>query len=459
MRLILGAINGDYLANILEEAARSVDNSVRTEEVWAAVAYARGFHDQRSLIRWCFDKSIPLKFWGRLDETVPVDIEILNQFLQKRSPDYVCKLVSLHHAKVIWWRGYGVYIGSANLTYSAWNKNVEAGCFFEESELDATTEGSLRQMFDILDSHSSVLTDELRDLMVGRAKKLKQNQLGDADFWAHSSIASWEGLIITSPKKANERQRRSFLSEWNETLQYLRDIAHLVSQKENRPAWIDPGASAGAQADQFLHAYYYHRTFDGRKADYARHFENNKHRKEAALKEAVAWWHSLSEAPSKPYGEDVAVNVTAPSLAKSLSTENLPRISEDDFRRIADNVHAMREYARRVPNRTVGLPDGPAYTMDKKLDALTSHLWRQRTSNGSSVVAVLNHVLYGGPLDFLPDRLWDAIADPAWKIESMGISAFGEVVGWAVPDRFPPRNGRTSKALRSLGYDVRVHVT
>jgi hypothetical protein len=32
-----------------------------------------------------------------------------------------------------------------------------------------------------------------------------------------------------------------------------------------------------------------------------------------------------------------------------------------------------------------------------------------------------------------------------------------EIVGWARPDEFPPRNMRTSK-LRALGYNVRIGV-
>ncbi len=66
--------------------------------------------------------------------------------------------------------------------------------------------------------------------------------------------------------------------------------------------------------------------------------------------------------------------------------------------------------------------------------------------------------LYGGPEAQLPERLWAAFHDPKWKIEGLGVSALGELVGWALPDRFPPRNRRTSKSLQSLGYEVTVHV-
>ncbi|WP_371200120.1 phospholipase, partial [Ectothiorhodospira sp. PHS-1] len=39
-----------------------------------------------------------------------------------------------------------------------------------------------------------------------------------------------------------------------------------------------------------------------------------------------------------------------------------------------------------------------------------------------------------------------------------GLSSLGEIVGWARPDEFPPRNMRTSKGLRALGYNVRIGV-
>jgi phosphatidylserine/phosphatidylglycerophosphate/cardiolipin synthase-like enzyme len=123
LRLIMGGINGHYLRNITEIC------SAHTEEVIAAVAYAT---DSSLLFDWCWDNEIPLKFYGRLDEGVAVALPILAAFLNRKSPNFVCRLVEHHHAKVIWWRGFGLYIGSANLSGSAWYKNVEAGCFFLE---------------------------------------------------------------------------------------------------------------------------------------------------------------------------------------------------------------------------------------------------------------------------------------------------------------------------------------
>ena len=459
MELYLGGLNGNHLLNLLLEAERVIDGERRTEEVWAAVAYATDGSGSGTLISHCFQTGIPLKFWGRLDDQVAVDVGTLNLFLHRSSPDFVCKLVPKHHAKVIWWRGFGIYVGSANLTYSAWNRNIEAGCFFEEEELTTEQIEDFERMFHKLDDKASPLTEELRDLMIARGKRIAAAKARDPDFWKHPSVNDWGGLVTREPKPPSDARRDSFLLEWNETLQYLRDIAARVSQPEYRPHWIADGASPGAQADQFLHAHYYNNTFDGQQAAYERHYNDNKSRKEAALTDALEWWAQLPAPPSKKYDEETTVNLVAPMMMELLAEERILTLTANEFRhKIVANVHAIMEYARRVRNEAVGLPDGQPYTMEAKQDALADFLWTQRNQTGQGVMQLLHEVLYNGPNDLLPQRLWVAISDPKKKIDRFGVSAVGETVGWANPDRFPPRNGRTSKALRSLGYDVKVHV-
>jgi phosphatidylserine/phosphatidylglycerophosphate/cardiolipin synthase-like enzyme len=161
MRLVMGGINGHYLRNIIEAYVK------QTEEVLAAVAYAT---DSSLLFDWCWDNKIALKFYGRLDDGVAVTVPILSTFLKRKSAQFVCRLVQHHHAKVIWWRGVGVYVGSANLTGSAWYKNVEAGCFFMEDEIDENMAGDLLELFRVLEEHSTPLTDELLLQMERRAR-------------------------------------------------------------------------------------------------------------------------------------------------------------------------------------------------------------------------------------------------------------------------------------------------
>jgi hypothetical protein len=100
------------------------------------------------------------------------------------------------------------------------------------------------------------------------------------------------------------------------------------------------------------------------------------------------------------------------------------------------------------------LPNGNRIDMTTKTKALARFLFSRRSQSGSSALQFLNHVLYGGTDDAFPTRLREGTVDDAWKIEHLGISALGELVGWALPDKFPPRNNRTSKALYALGYPV-----
>ncbi len=134
-------------------------------------------------------------------------------------------------------------------------------------------------------------------------------------------------------------------------------------------------------------------------------------------------------------------------------------MSYDDFYNICLGVHAIKDYARRVPNKSVSLPDnGTRYTIPEKVAALSKRMWDESSSSGGRVTELIGYVLYGGSSDQLPERLWQGVADSKWKVDGLGISALGELVGWALPDRFPPRDGRTSKALKSLDYDVTIHV-
>jgi hypothetical protein len=448
MRLILNGINGEYLQNITLNAARD------TELVEAAVAYAT---NDALLFEWCLNNRIPLRFWGRFDETVPVRLDILRSFLGRRSPNFVCKLITRFHAKVIWWHGVGAYVGSANLTDSAWYTNIEAGCYFDESEMLASgMDVQLRAFFQRVDENASPLTDELLKAIEERARELQRLNEQDNQqrrrFRETPGVRRWPGLVTVPLRTARERQRQDFLNEWFETLQILRDIAATVSKDENRPAWLPTHVPGGAQADQFLHAYYYNKVIgDDRRSLFAERHEGNRADPARARDEALAWWKGL---PSPPTNEDRTLLEWAPFLRDALSRDRLLNLTEADFIAVCQRVWSIQDHARRVANATLNLPSGNRIDMATKTEALAKFLYSRRSQNGSSVLQVINHVLYDGTEDSLASRLWEATTDDAWKIEHLGISALGELVGWALPDRFPPRNNRTSKALYSLGYPV-----
>src|SRR5947208_1501193 len=129
MKPVLGGLNKVRLDELMRQAAAF------TTSVEVAVAYA----SDSALFDHSWIANIPLTFYGLLDKDTPVSIPILQKFLDRGSERARCFLVRVFfHSKVIWWHGFGVYIGSANLTQAAWWKNVEAGVFIPEDELAGT---------------------------------------------------------------------------------------------------------------------------------------------------------------------------------------------------------------------------------------------------------------------------------------------------------------------------------
>jgi hypothetical protein len=223
----------------------------RCSRVLAAIAYASA--DNMRLFEDCWRKSTPLEFYGRYDGSCPVEPKILRWFLDQRSPSAVCRLVPKWlHAKVIWWEGEGVYVGSANLTDRAWNRNFEAGLFLTEGEMSHLgVDDDLVVFFDQLREHSRELTEEMyleQARLFGRRNQAMRDvdklerQFDESDPWtAHAQ----NPIQISSASSETKRYNR-FKTEWNATLTFIRDIANRVSQERYRPAWIGPTVPAGA---------------------------------------------------------------------------------------------------------------------------------------------------------------------------------------------------------------------
>lgn len=62
----------------------------------------------------------------------------------------------------------------------------------------------------------------------------------------------------------------------------------------------------------------------------------------------------------------------------------------------------------------------------------------------------------GKPEEFV-DRLFEAAYSEKRKFPHFGINQISEMTGWARPELCPPQNGRTSKELRALGHDIKIH--
>jgi hypothetical protein len=452
VKFVGGAINKQWLQNVLSDA---MEDCVR---VRAAVAYAS--RDNMLLFEACQRVGKPLVYYGRYDHTVPVHPQILKWFLDQKSPGLVCKLVpDILHAKVIWWEGAGVYLGSANLSERAWFSNIEAGLFIEQEEM--TEQGidiELEQFFDRIDSVSHELTlehyQEIKQLADARAKDAdSRDYAAEQNFDKTRRIPKNNGLVWVDSGKAEQKQLNQFIKEWDSTLQLMRDLGSRVSRDENRPSWLSADVPAGVQADQFLHAYYYQRVREGSAHPYDQYFEANKNRPEQALQEIVAWWRSGTY---DHHHEENTVYAWAPTLRTLLSANKLLTLAESEFVRLVSMVHAMRDHAAKQRNVWLGLAE-TQQPLEIKVEAFARRLFAARSAEGKSALDTINYVLYGGAPSELAIRLWAGTRSATWRIPHIGLSSLGEIAGWAMPNIFPPRNGRSSKALRALGNNVTVY--
>jgi hypothetical protein len=454
VRFVAGEVNQVRLQNLL---SHSIDDCVR---VRAAVAYAHT--SNRQLFEACKSAGKALTYYGRYDDSLPVSVEILEWFLAEKSPALVCRLVpNVLHAKVIWWEGVGAYIGSANLTTAARGGNIEAGVFLEEGELvEQGIDEQLEKFFECVHEHSHELTKEVYEHL----KKFRDGVKLDLNKAEHKATESFnesgalprhQGLaFIHAPKAAQSLPAERFAKEWSDTLQRMRDLGDRLSLPENRPSWVKEDVPSGIQADQFLHRFYYGKVREGTSHPFDRFHQANKLRVDAAVKDAMAWWKSGDY--DHTY-EGNTIYVWAPAMRAMLSKSKLPLLGPEEFANLCGMVHAIRDHAAKQNNASLGLPN-VQQTVEKKVEAFASRLYSMRSDEGKSPLETMAFVFYGGTNSELASRLWTATKSRKWKIPHLGVSSLGEMVGWALPIDFPPRNMRSSKSLRALGYDVEVHL-
>jgi len=141
-----------------------------------------------------------------------------------------------------------------------------------------------------------------------------------------------------------------------------------------------------------------------------------------------------------------------------LASEKLKGLDETAFQDLCLRVHAVRDNAKRVRSTTLGLQQGMHHMVqDDRIKVFAKWLYAQRSEDKSTSCDVIDFVPHGGTTPELPDRILHACFEEPKNIAHMGVSALGEMAGWARPDDFPPRNGRTSKALPALGFPVTIH--
>lgn len=445
MRFIANGLNNKYLMNILPQAESDVES---VSQVFAAIAY--GQNNNEKFVENCIKNGFRLDIWMRYDHTVPVDPELLKK-LNRPGRNIFCKLVRDYlHSKVMWWKGYGAYIGSANLTDAAWNRNIEAGVFFNDDELETNNLiNELENFFEGLKPISHALTDEI----IREQENLRRQR----NEMTRELDALAEKLLIPKGKSnlSVDRQSRKDLEynalrkEWFETIDILRHIGGKIA--DYRPIWLTEDYPKEWEADQFLHAYYEHR----RAISLHDSHTKNEADPAAALEEALKWWASLPQPPS-----DADKNLSSRCFfRKALSRENISNLDEDVLIKICQHTFALREHLRKVSPGVIGSMGGESVSMDDRCRWMGNNLARARNKRGWDIKKLFQFVLYenNDDLNKAVENLFTAAKDPQHKFDRVGLNTLAEIMGWVKPELVPPRNGRTSKALYALGFPVKLH--
>ena len=448
MKFIANKLNGNFLANILPSPDVEIDG------VMAAIAYGSNFNDEkRDFIGHCLENRYRLDIWMRYDHTVPVAVTLLKRLLKHHKDNIFCNLIpDCLHSKVIWWKGYGAYIGSANLTDRAWVSNIEAGIFLSDADLqEDSMQIELETFFENLKNIEQAfpLTAEI----IRELEKIDAVRKGTHDKGKElRTVPIWGGPTSYENKKAADRRKEKFRKEWQETLTDLRSIGDQLATY--RPVWILEVVPIAWQIDQFLHAYYYNKVGDSRKKPFEDYFKKNRSDPNLAVSAALKWWKDTASAPSN---ENITLYENAPFIREHLSKERILHLSEKQFAEICGKTHATCDLVIKMDLVTLGRPDLTTLSREERIPLYAAWLLKQRNSKGWNVLHLLNYVLYGGREDALWERLYTATREREYTLPHYGLNSIAELVGWARPEVVPPRNGRTSKALRALGFDARIY--
>lgn len=449
MKIIANGLNKQFFSSFLPPPDCEIDGVV------AAIAYG---DDKTTLLDHCLKNHHRLDIWMRYDHTVPVSPSLLTKFLTNTKNNIFCKLVPDRlHSKVIWWKGYGAYIGSANLTDRAWHTNIEAGIFFTESDLyNSNLIEQLEEFFENLASLdccvdlSDDIIDEQRQLLKSKLELEKKEQ----EIIKKRKIPEWGGVSFIDNKKTNDKRKESFYKEWESTLSIIKNISNQIN--EYRPAWVSEDTPAPWQTDQFLHAYYYKQVHQKDNTyPFEDFYRTNSKNPQAALMSMLSWWKSLSVPPSN---EDIHLGIYAPYIRENLSKNNIGSLTEDKLYQIFSYTHATMDHVIKMSAETFVQPATKSLNKEDRAVLFTKWIMGKTNQKGMTIAELLNYVLYGGTPSFMWERIYQAGKDEQYKFQHYGINSIAEVVGWARPDDTPPRNGRTNKALRALGYPVLVNI-
>lgn len=466
MRLIANSLNGRYPDELVNEASCE-----KLKQIDLAVAYVLKMDSIFELAeRW----EVPLNLYTLADGDGFPHIEVVRKFVEGQRTAWRLYLTrDFFHPKIMWFRGVGLYLGSANLTDKAWFQNLECGVWIPEEELAELSWGpTLDPMFQSIRSRCSEATSEHLNALKALRQRRTQLTVAEQEFKKETDrllqgIAGQHAPVdLTARRESGGSARHAFRGEWEHGLTILRKIGQLFAEHRERwPRWVERDVPPAIVQDQATE-WWWHREF--RSTRESRKVMAQAHTKNAANPDAVvlllldSWCRTAG--PTDAAGEDgedqygIWINENPKELRRLLSPQELAKLDEHRLIGIILRCHAAKEHARQIANVDLGLELGEKRNREERCELFARYLFGHRSKKGRRVQEVLEYVLWGdkgtgrAAQEDAASRIWTAAHDDEWRLPHLGVHIFGEMLGYARPEEFPPRNNRVSKTLYALGY-------
>lgn len=175
--------------------------------------------------------------------------------------------------------------------------------------------------------------------------------------------------------------------------------------------------------------------------------ERNERYPEGAVDAMFAEWRGFE--PSQQWRDHL--NVGPIEARKLLTPDAIEAMGKDELTRLLWHTHAARQHAKQILKTELG-DTGRTSTEEERCALYAELLLNQRTSSGG-IRGLLRHVIWDDSKDrHVASRIYSAVTDSAWRLRHLRVSIIGELVGYARPHDYPPRNTRVSKTLHALGF-------
>jgi phosphatidylserine/phosphatidylglycerophosphate/cardiolipin synthase-like enzyme len=234
------------------------------EYIYAAIA----FNYDNILIKTCIDKKIRLDIWGLFNSDISTDVELIKTAIKSSLVKFY-PFANHFHPKVIYFKNYGLYVGSINMTKNGLYNNVEAGVFLERQDLTSEIINEIETFFDFLRENSIPATQDDIQLLEEYQEEIKndkdqiENKKSNIDdlfdekfshlFLLKAGVTDWE----KTKKDTNDKRKLLFLQEWRETQNFIAIVHKEILKIYDKLSWVTENADPKIVTDQLLQSYYY----------------------------------------------------------------------------------------------------------------------------------------------------------------------------------------------------------